>query len=464
MATLPNPPISFPRLAASLPATHGRPAEGSAAHPTTDTALGAEESNGGVALLFPDQRPASRCRTKSKRRRRIETRWATPTTKARSKRAADARHMTDEEALKAYRHGFYRLGDGSVVPAQREPPPPIPQATQEEIAFRHSHWQERRARVRKALQQAGENVRSLEAFDNCGAHARAVEFDDERGGWKIVCFKCKSRYCEPCGRARALLVADNLRRKIDREKYVHVVLTLAHHDRPFADEAQRLYDCFKKLRSTTVWIGREKHFHKRMPSSARTPRRKSRWQAARHKLRFRWQSLTNGGCAFYQVKIGQDARWHHHFHIIARSGWINARLLSRAWHRITGDSSNVHVSRIHSSESVIKEVSRYASRPLDKDLGDDVERMAEAMVGMRGRHLFFTWGNWRGYKLTQRPLAEARPIKRSIPLAELIARARSGEVFAADILRICRRSTYPTLAPPPEASTFTPSREGDYHP
>jgi hypothetical protein len=351
-----------------------------------------------------------------------------------------------------------------------EGPPPITLATDEEIEFRHSGWLERRRLVTEAMQRAGFTPNRLERFANCGARAQVWTYDDDDGGFSLRGQFCHDRYCQPCSRSAALNIADNLRFKMDNGEYVHCVLTLKHTDAPLAAQVNRIFKAFSKLRRDPIWLGRPGHSPTKMPRRCTTKRRKQRWKAARHKLKFRWKSHTTGGAFFIQMHVAEDGCWHVHFHIIGQAHWLPQRQLSAAWHRVTGDSYNVHVSRIGDRDAAAKEVARYASMPVDKGLVTDADRLAEMMRALHGRHLSATYGNWRGSRLTERcrpchacgfrltPRMEVCPncqTDRRRPqsfvgeLTDIITLAKAGDPHYQQVLKILATKTCAARPPPP---------------
>jgi hypothetical protein len=334
--------------------------------------------------------------------------------------------------------------------------PPIIPATAAELAFRHSGWRERRELVRQALIAAGEPNHAYESFCHCGAGAGVWRYTDAAGGRTLRAQYCHHRFCQPCGRARALLIADNLAGFIGHEDFVHVVFTRKHNEKPLGQQITELYKAFKKLRSDPIWLGRDGHKRRKMPRTCTTPARKRKWQAARHRLIFRWKTVSDAGAAFLQVHVAVDGLWHPHFHVLARAKWIAWRQLSRAWRKVTGDSNNVHVSRVVDRDAAVREVTRYASRPVDGDTIRNADKLAELICSLRGRRLSFTYGRFRGKRLTSPPPREKRPAVRECSLEELLARVARGNAEAIAILQQLQTRKHGPRAPPPPARHFEP--------
>lgn len=294
------------------------------------------------------------------------------------------------------------------------------------------------------------NERVMEAFHHCGARAKVYRFDDEEGGYTLRAQYCHCRWCRPCAKSHALMIADNLRSRMTSGFFSHLVLTMKHRPEDFASGRQRLYTAFKSLRSKSIW-----------------------------------KRNVDGGAVFYQTHVAGDGMWHHHIHAIIESRWIPHLDLVAQWHAITGDSYNVHIKRISNVEGAIKEVTRYAAAPADKDLVADPERLAEMIRGLHGSHLCFCVGKWRGWRLTKRRTwcsrcgheftatetecptcgrARFRPMTFVADLPDLIALARAGVHGWQHVLDIIRRTTCASNAPPTGNTTGSVSQPDSPHP
>jgi hypothetical protein len=293
------------------------------------------------------------------------------------------------------------------------PPPPTPTTSLEE-SFRHGSWHVRRAKILAGLTAAGYPTARIERFRCCGSQAY-VEQEAESGALRVRASYCKDRWCQPCSRARVLNMADNLAGRLAGDSHLHIVLTTKHTRSPLVDQVTAVFKNFARLRS--------KRF---------------------------WKQAVDGGATFLQVHVGEtDGLWHVHLHTIARGKWLDARTLSAEWLKVTGDSSNVHVSRVDGDARVIREVTRYAAKPVDGDTTDDPDALAELMRALNGRHLCFTWGKWRGWKLTaQRPDDRSKTWNTIGRLDDLAARAQAGEEHAKIIITLLLTKKHPANAPP----------------
>jgi hypothetical protein len=289
-----------------------------------------------------------------------------------------------------------------------------PTATPAELDFRHSGWWARRQKIRRGLVAAGVPDSRLSRFDNCGADAN-VWVHEDTGELKVRACYCHDRWCQPCARARALLIADNVREKIEGEHFLHIVLTTKHNTLPLADQIDRLYKHFKNLRGRKLW-----------------------------------KNAVDGGAAFLQCHVAEsDGLWHVHLHILARGKWLDAFELSAEWLNITGESSNVDVSAVRNAEGAAREVCRYASKPVDGFTVTDPDALAEVVRGTQGRRLCFTFGKWRSYRLTaKRPPADAASWRPAGKLTWYITAAGNGNPFAARALQALQRLANPPTGPP----------------
>jgi hypothetical protein len=297
-------------------------------------------------------------------------------------------------------------------------PPPIPRATPEESDFRHSHWQLKRERIGAVMELAHFPPARLERFRNCGAYARILVRRDT-GDHRLRASYCHDRFCQPCAAARTLQISDNLRDRLQTNagEYKHVVLTLVHQDKPLAPQLDRLYACFKTLRNAPLW---KQHF--------------------------------TGGIYFFQTHISDnDGLWHAHLHVVAQGAYIPQETLAQEWLRVTGDSSNVHVSHIENAERAVREVTRYVATPISSKIVHQTDKLIELMRATTGRHLCASFGAWRAWKVTAKPRPD--PTIEWIdagPLADWIRRAREGEIHAKTVLQHLTSRELPANGPPLE--------------
>lgn len=276
-----------------------------------------------------------------------------------------------------------------------------PTADEAEIWFRHTHWARKRERVRAILARAGTGARQLEAFDECGAQC-LIEANKETGEFRLRADYCKNRHCEPCNRAKANLLAANLRKRLEEKpdgRYRFITLTLKHNAAPLGDQITRLYASFKKLRNL-AW----------------------------------WKSSQKGGCAVLEVKWNAGTkRWHPHLHIIAEGGFVKQSELSARWHQVTGDSQIVDIRMLNSGQDAAHYLCKYVSKGTNDDVWKDDNAAIEWVCAMRGTRSAATYGTWRGYKLLDHPKDHGtwKPIAM---LISVVRDARLGEPWAIQML------------------------------
>lgn len=278
-----------------------------------------------------------------------------------------------------------------------------PPASAWETSFRHSHWQERRAKIRQVMQRTAASSFALDRWDNCGSDA-FVEWSESEKKHRVRANYCHSRHCEPCMRAKANKMAANLKARLRERpqgKYRFVTLSLKHTDAPLVDQIRRLYLGFRKLRQAKLW-----------------------------------KRSQRGGVFILEVKRGA-AGWHPHLHVIAEGDWLPQRALSEAWLKVTGDSFIVDVRLLKTGDDAAHYVCKYITKGTSVDVWSNPELGAEWISATRGVRTAATFGTWRGFKLLQ--LAQSAddwaPVDR---LDTLIARARAGEEHAALLIASLR--------------------------
>lgn len=210
------------------------------------------------------------------------------------------------------------------------------------------------------------NAARLDRFAECGSFA-TVEHSPATGRVRIRCNTCKDRLCEACGRSRGRRLQDGIVRALGGTRAVLVTLTLRANETPLIDQIKRLRRCFASLIRSPLW-----------------------------------KASVQGGVAVMEIKVGTSQRWHVHLHVVCVSDWIDQRELSGRWHAITGDSYVVDVRRMP-SVSAGRYVAKYVSKPADRTVLEDDERLDEFAMSIRGSRMFQTFGSWRKFKLDADP-------------------------------------------------------------
>jgi Replication protein len=278
-----------------------------------------------------------------------------------------------------------------------------PPATANELNFRHGHWRNTRARIREQLSAAGTGTKALENWDACGSGCRA-EYSKSRDKIRLSANYCKNRHCQPCMRAKANLIARNLRAKLeagDRRTFRFITLTLKHSRDPLAKQIGRLKACFKKLRKSPCW-----------------------------------KKTQDGGVVTIEVKWTGVA-WHPHLHIISQGRFLRKETLSENWHEVTGDSYIVDIRQLDDERDAVHYVVKYVTKGVSPAVWEKADLAQEWIISSRGIRCADTFGTWRGFRL----LEQTAGIKDWVildSLEGLIRRARSGEKYAESVLLVLR--------------------------
>lgn len=310
-----------------------------------------------------------------------------------------------------------RPSDGRLACGSDDPPPSI------DVVFRHSGWQPARTRIRAALDRSGVAQSRLDHWDGCGSDAWVLRDPENAERLRIASSTCKDRFCVPCADTRSARIGRRIREKIDAAQISFLTLTLADNNLPLTDLLDKLIRCFRSLRQWSLW-----------------------------------QAKVSGGVAFIEIKWNdKKQRWHPHFHIIMLSDYLPQKALSDRWHAITGTSFIVHIKRPKNSETVVRYVTKYGSKPLDHSFVNDSDRLDEAIASLKGRHLATAFGDWRGWCLTDDDDHESwLPVD---TLSSILRRATRGDPEALKIMELLRctvpmETAVPTQvrAPPSELS------------
>lgn len=261
------------------------------------------------------------------------------------------------------------------------------------VAFRHSGWAHYRARALEALRRAVKSSAVVERFEHCGQNAWVMQSDDDPPRYKVVADTCKSRFCVPCRRAKALRIADAVARHIDPKDCRFITLTLRSRDEPLTDQLDRIYRCFRRLRSTDTW-----------------------------------RQTQYGGIAFLELTVSNDL-WHPHFHIISHGTWLDVKELRRTWLKVTGDSHDADIRAIGTVEGAAYEVAKYAGKSFNATVYRSRDHLSEAVIALQKRRTFTTFGTWRNIDLNppHHPDEDSVVWQPVDTLANILALARAGD-------------------------------------
>lgn len=306
--------------------------------------------------------------------------------------------MPDSDSLDAQERNV--RPDAPPFSCASEPsPPPV------DVVFRHSGWQHNRDKVRAAIERTEAAEGRLAAWDGCGADAWVLRDPEDHRRYRIAACTCKDRFCVPCADSRSARIGRRIRDKIGPTQISFLTLTLADNDLSLAELIDKLLRSFRRLRTWSIW-----------------------------------KREVTGGVAFIELKWNdKNQRWHPHIHAIMESGYVPQAALSDRWCAITAGSFIVHIKRPHNSDTVIRYVTKYGSKPLNQSFIDDAERLDEAIEALRGRHLALAFGEWRDWCLTDDD--EHEKWESVDTLASLLAREARGDPTAIKIMEQLRCMT-----------------------
>lgn len=298
-------------------------------------------------------------------------------------------------------NGTVSLSDWTFKGYDVHPDYVIESPTLNEAIFRHSGWQGRRRQVWEALKRVGSTGSTLQAFACCGSGCW-VQHSAARGKYRLAFNACKSRWCVPCGTARAARLRASVEGALaDWQRVRFVTLTLRHNRTALKDQIDRLYACFKELRRRPVWT-----------------------------------DAVTGSAAFCEVKVSdKDGLWHPHLHVLCVGSWIDLKELKSTWHAVTGDSTIVDVELAQSAQGVAYYVTKYVTKPLDSSVFADPNKLDEAITALRGRRLVNGAGLLKGIcdRPTDDDVADWHNIGR---LDDLLDDAGRGDAAALKILSL----------------------------
>ena len=244
--------------------------------------------------------------------------------------------------------------------------PDLPSDPERDKHFRHSCWRAERRRVASALVASGLPESRVFRFSDCGSNAYVYASIEIDPSYRLVANFCRDRFCQPCARARAGLVARNLLAALPRSKLRFITLTLKHQIRSLEDTIDHLYKSFRRLRHRPFWKQR-----------------------------------VRGGVAFCEIKWSpKTTAWNVHLHVLVDSDFLVVGTLSSEWHNITGDSFVVDIRLVTSMRSVASYVVKYASKGLSTHHLPTMDLLVSAIGALRGRRLCLPFGTWARINLS----------------------------------------------------------------
>lgn len=293
----------------------------------------------------------------------------------------------------------------SLEPPETKPPTPaalpggeLLEPTDLAETFRHSGWAHNRGLVNAALKRTHQTIPRIVAFQSCGAFAYVYQSLHSPYEYRLGGSSCRDRFCVPCALDRSRVLSTNVLNALDSQPARFLTLTLKSNDGPLEAQIDRLYSCFATLRNRSLWT-----------------------------------RTVKGGCAFTEVKWSERAHaWNVHIHSIIHGGFLPQRDLSRAWWKITGDSMVLDIRLVRDPAHIGQYVTKYASKPLNNSFVNRSVQFDEVVQAMHGRRLCFTFGTWRGIKLTESP--QPGDWINLGSFTEVASRARDGDLEALKAL------------------------------
>lgn len=306
----------------------------------------------------------------------------------------------------------------------------VPPADAVETHFRHSGWSADRKRVGDAMMAANVPESRRWRYWQCGSDC-FVEVSDDGQRHRLKANYCGDRFCVPCMVARSRKICEVLEGAVKNTRLRFVTLTRQANDANLSDALDDLRDSFTRLRATRFW-----------------------------------QSTVTGGIAFVEITRGAVGRhWHVHMHLLVCGMFIDQRRLSAQWRECSRGSYIVDVRQVADQRRGVAYVAKYATKCLSRSVIDDRDSLVEAILSLRGRRVFCTFGSMRNLKVENDDENQVkwRPVGR---LVKIIAAARNGEEWAKGILRSLRLELYSdgsvgTEHPPDEANRAPPAEPPD---
>lgn len=294
-----------------------------------------------------------------------------------------------------------------------------------DVTFRHSGWNHDRQTLRAALHRCGATEDTLQRWDACGSGAWVVQDPADRTRLKLVANYCHNRHCLPCARDRANVIIANLNARMAQRKHRFLTFTVRNQQEPLADLLAKLQTGFRKLRATK-----------------------------------RWKHHVRGGAICLEIKrSSRSDAWHPHLHVIAEGSYYPKDELQADWLRATGDSFVADIRAIPDPRQAANYVAKYVTKPIQHSLLNTPHLVDEAVTALHGRRMVTTFGNWRGWSLTEtHDHTDWQPLA---PLREIREAASRGDARAITIIRLLRRPDKWKRAPPATTSTRTKTRPSE---
>lgn len=212
----------------------------------------------------------------------------------------------------------------------------------------------------------------VRAFDDCRNSAWFVRHK-LTGKVKVASQRCNLRWCPLCIKTKRFVMRASIMPWIkSHKKPKFITLTLRHYDGELAEQLNRIYDCFKKLRNSVLW---KKHI--------------------------------KGGLWFFQVKKSEtDGCWHPHIHCICEGKFLPHKSLKAQWLKITKDSEIVDIRAVRDPKKAADYVARYATSPAEMS-EMTLDEAAAVFDSLAGRRLCGTFGTGKEIQLVPKKCPDA---------------------------------------------------------
>lgn len=231
---------------------------------------------------------------------------------------------------------------------------PHPAIHQRDLEARHRLIWTFATAAEKSLQKRAEKIRDCCAYPTIRVRADGNTFFSPA--------RCRDRLCPLCARIAARQTSQRVKSVISRwDQCRHLTLTLKSTDDPLTMQIDLLLRSFRRLRQR-------------------------RW----------WSDRVAGGIGTVEVTFNESTgRWHPHLHLLLNGTYLPQAELSDQWVGVTGDSSIVHITAVHSRKDAAGYVAKYVSKPADVAQLDQPQAV-ELALALAGRRTVIAFGTAHG--------------------------------------------------------------------
>lgn len=289
--------------------------------------------------------------------------------------------------------------------------------------FRHSGWATRRKLIHTALARRYARTSRLEAFENCGSQAWVCRSNETPPRYRIKTNKCRDRFCDPCGREKRNLVAQNVARNLPSNPLRFLTLTIKSTDHDLSTCITKLLSSWSKLRNRAVI-----------------------------------RRCIHGGLYFLEITLNEETQqWHPHLHALLQGSYLPIDVVRKHWWSITKDSFICDIRWIKSPGHAVGYITKYASKSIPSKVARNPDKLNEAMIALAGLRTFNTFGAWKSWDLSRCPADDAEWIVVGT-LAVVIDEARNGDAECVHALNMLKKYDLEPIFT--ETLTRGPPREG----